>query len=153
MRRSGGIGRLSLSGTDRRNEEQQSPAQAADLRAAAYTDADMRRLWDAFIARHPSEVILVNTMRASRPCREDGSDRFTVTVENAAQQEKLAEVMPTLLAELRDGLGNDHVTLDVVINQGESGSHTWSEREVLARMIENNPALKNFIAEFRLNIG
>ena len=146
--------RLSLGGAARGNAPEAAQASAAQLRTTAYTDDDFKQVWNSFIRRNPSEVILINTMRASRPRRQsEGSDIFTVTVENTAQQQKLAEAMPQLLAELHDSLANDNVTLNVVINQGKSGSHTWSEREVLAKMMENNPSLKNLIDTFKMNIG
>lgn len=139
----------------RRTQEQpQASAASAPQRTAAYTDEDVRRLWDTFIREHPSEVILINTMRASRPVRESAqANTFVVTVENAAQQDKVAEFTPVILKALRDGVGNDLLTLRIDINQGQSGAHTWSEREVLANMLETTPDLKQFIDEFKLNLG
>lgn len=123
-------------------------------RTAAYTDEALQGLWDAYIAAHPQEVILVNTMRASRPRRTaEGADSFTVTVENEAQQAKMTESLPEIVSSLRNGLSNDRIAIAIEVNHGEGGSHTWNEREVLAHMLENNPALQGFIDEFKLNLG
>lgn len=131
-----------------------SAASATAQRTNPYDEASVRRLWDAFIMEHPTEVILVNTMRASRPVLSDAAfHKWTVTVENAAQKAKIEEHMPALLKALRDGTSNDLITLAVTINAGASGAHTWNERQVLEKMLEKNPAMEQFIKDFKLNLG
>ena len=61
--------------------------------------------------------------------------------------------MPDILATLRNATLNDHINIMVEINQGEASPHTWNERQVLQHMIENNPSLRDFIADMQLSIG
>ena len=103
------------------------------------------------MAAHPTEQILVNTMRARKPQRSDG-DRWTVTVENAVQFDKLTVALPTLLSSLRNAVANDNVSLDIQINEGEPSPEAWNEREILDHMIENVPDMRNFINDFKLTV-
>lgn len=61
--------------------------------------------------------------------------------------------MQSLITFLRDAVGNDDLTLDIEINQGESSPHTWNEREVLQHMIESNPEMRELIDALQLSIG
>lgn len=90
-------------------------------------------------------------MRACRPQRAEG-DRWTVSVENAAQLDKLTLALPSLIPSLRNALNNDNVTIDVSVNEGEPSPEAWNEREILDHMVENIPDMRNFISEFRLTV-
>lgn len=133
---------------------QQSTAPTAQqmMREAAYTPEQLNRAWDTYIANHPKEHILTNTMRAGRPTAISGHN-YRMLVENEMQQTTVNEAMPSILQHLHDTLSNDHITLAIEINQGAASPHTWNEREVLAHMVEHTPALKDFIDDFKLTIG
>lgn len=103
------------------------------------------------MAEHPSETILVHTMRSCRPQRVEG-DRWNVTVENAAQLDKMTLALPMLLAALRNAVSNDNVTLDLSVNEGEPSPEAWNKREILDHMIEHIPDMHNFLTEFRLTV-
>lgn len=120
-------------------------------RESAYDDSAIIAAWDQYMAAHPTEQILVNTMRARKPQRSDG-DRWTVTVENAVQLDKLTAALPTLLSSLRNAVANDNVSLDIQINEGEPSPEAWNEREILDHMIENVPDMRNFINDFKLTV-
>lgn len=122
------------------------------MREAAYTPEQLNRAWDTYIADHPKEHILTNTMRAGRPTVISGHN-YKMLVENEMQQTTVNEAMYSILQHLRDTLSNDHITLAIEINQGAASPHTWNEREVLAHMVEHTPALKDFIDDFKLTIG
>lgn len=133
---------------------QQSTAPTAQqmMREAAYTPEQLNRAWDTYIANHPKEHILTNTMRAGRPTAISGHN-YRMLVENEMQQTTVNEAMSSILQHLHDTLSNDHITLAIEINQGAASPHTWNEREVLAHMVEHTPALKDFIDDFKLTIG
>ena len=127
-------------------------AQPSALRETPYTLEQLNRAWDTYIAAHPTEHILVNTMRAGRPVIVEGNS-LKMLVENEIQQATVTEAMLSILQHLRDTLANDRITLVTEINQGAASPHTWNEREVLAHMVENTPALRDFIDDFKLSIG
>lgn len=91
-------------------------------------------------------------MRAGRPSLISGHD-YKMLVENEMQHATVGEAIPEILKYLRDTLANDHITLVIEINQGAASPHTWNERQVLAHMVENTPALRDFIDDFKLTIG
>jgi len=133
-------------------QQSATPAAQQTLRDGAYTPEQLNRAWDTYIANHPKEHILTNTMRAGRPTSISGHN-YKMLVENEMQQTTVNEAMYSILQHLRDTLFNDHITLAIEINQGAASPHTWNEREVLAHMVEHTPALKDFIDDFKLTIG
>lgn len=127
-------------------------ATARTARTESYTDTDIQRAWDNFMAARPTEHILVNTMRASRPQLSATPHTFTVTVENHVQHEMLGAVMPELLAAVRDAASNDSITFVIEENEGTGSPRTWNEREILAYLSENRPAIKSFIHDLKLTL-
>ena len=93
----GGIGAPRIN-THPSAHQPQSSAPKADTprRTSEYDDAALITAWDRYMADHPTETILVHTMRACKPHRTAG-DTWMVTVENAAQRDKLT-LAPTLAA-------------------------------------------------------
>lgn len=121
-------------------------------RTNTYTDKQVIDAWNGFIASHPTEHVLINTMRAGQPTRNAG-DTFEVMVENPGQVETMQQSMPEILQALRDATNNDNITILLRINEGESPAHTWNEREVLNHMIETIPKLRAFIDDFKLTLN
>ncbi|MCM1029519.1 MAG: DNA polymerase III subunit gamma/tau [Pseudoflavonifractor sp.] len=145
----------------RHAEPEPKGAATADAEAAAagsqgrrnpFTHEQLLSAWEAFAASRPAEHILVNTMRASLPVAADAArpEALTVTVENEVQTSYLTGVMGELMAWLHERLANDFVTLSVEINRGESAFQTWNDRELIARMKEENPRLASFINDFKM---
>ncbi len=138
----------------RREPSAAAATDASSLRNSPYTAEALLKAWNRFIIDNPHEVILVNAMRVSRPQAADTANHtYTMTVINDVQQAKVLEFMPQIVRYLRDALSNDRIEIDVIVNNGEDNASTWNEREVLAHMIENNPALRSFIEEFKLKPG
>lgn len=121
-------------------------------RSEAYTDEQILAAWNAFMAEHPTEHVLVNTMRVARPERLQG-DTFGVKVENQGQLELMTQRQHDILSFLRDAVRNDSVAISLGINEGDAPAYTWSERDVLAHMVETIPDLKTFIDDFKLTLS
>lgn len=116
-----------------------------------YSIAALETVWDTYIATHPTEHILTNTMRAARPVRIEG-DRYSLTVENPAQKELLDHSMLDIKQFVHRNLGNDFITFEVVMNEGEAAPHTWNEREVLAHIAQTSPYFNTFAEDFKLTL-
>lgn len=141
--------RISIkNGLSKPKETQQAPTVKSDRREP-YTDTDLEKAWEQFIADFPKEHILVNTMRLARP-KPLGDGLYMLPVASEPQQASLHEAMPRLLQYLRDALKNDALRFDVRIVQGADVPQTWNDREAVAHMIEANPILKDFINDFQL---
>lgn len=131
-----------------KGESQQTISSA---RTARYTDADMAGAWERFIAEHPTEHVLVNSMRSHPPVRGDG-DTWTVTVDSEPQKNVFMDNMTSLLGSIRDALSNDNVTLKVLLNTGDVAPSVWNEREVLRHITESSDKMRDFIDTFKLTL-
>lgn len=128
-------------------------AQKTGPRNEAYTGEALAGAWDAFAAARPKMHILVNTMRASHPVAvADKPHRYTVTVENEMQRDMLQQCMHELTQWLRDSLSNDAIAIELTINTGETARHTWNDREVYARLLEEQPGIKRLADDLKLTL-
>ena len=125
----------------------------APKRTAEYTPRQLKAAWESFMASRPTQHILVNTMRASRPEPHESTPHlYTVTVENKGQKELLETEMPDLLETIHNSLENDLVAFEVLINQGPSSPSTWSEREIIQYLAQEYPKVARMMKEFKLSL-
>lgn len=127
-------------------------AQTVAKRSQAYTQEQLNASWQQYIDTHPTEHILINTMRASFPAKISDHN-YKVMVENEMQLNTMTQSTPTLMKYLHDTLGNDYIQITYEVNKGEASPHTWNERQVLHHMLENNPALRAFVDDLKLTIS
>ena len=140
------VGRLSMS----RSKEQ--PAETAPgPRAEAYTESDVHAAWEAAISEHPTEHVLINTMRAAAPARQE-SGRYRCTVPSAVQGRMLEEVLDRLHAYMRDKLKNDAFEIEICVEEGEPSPQFWNDRQLLSHMSENYPAVRHMIETLNLKL-
>ncbi|MCM1255180.1 MAG: DNA polymerase III subunit gamma/tau [Duncaniella sp.] len=127
-------------------------SQTAVKRLNAYTQEQLNAAWQQYINTHPTEHILINTMRASFPAKVTGH-AYKVMVENEMQLNTMTQSTQSILKYLHDTLGNDLIEITYEVNKGEASPHTWNERQVLHHMLENNPALRAFVDDLKLTIS
>lgn len=141
----------------------QTSAAATTNRVSPFGDNDVKRTWQDFIDRHPTEHLLVNTMRATPPVPADGQPagsgsadgRFTarvydVVVENTIQVEEVRNRMDELTGFFAEALDNDHISFNVRASDGPSSPQTWNEHQVLESMLTTHPELRDFIDGLQL---
>lgn len=137
--------------------QEEEPAQqttATQTRTQSFTDEALIAAWDSFGAAHPTEHVLVNTMRTGRPQRiAPGGTDLAMTVENELQSNLMNEWSYKLLQHLRNALSNDQITLSVNLNEGQAAPAVWNEREVLDHLKERCPEINNYIRDFGLTIN
>lgn len=143
--------RTGAQGGNQESEEAKQARPAQLHRSKAYSKDALDAAWMAYIQSHPSAHILVNTMRASHPVKIEG-DRYSLTVENPAQRDLLEHSLPDIKQYLHDALGNDFISFEVKMNEGESAPYTWSERQVLAHIVETTPYFKKFAQDLKLSL-
>lgn len=115
-------------------------------RTEAFSDDQFRECWDRFIAMHPSQVILVSAMREASPERT-GAESFRIRVAHPAAYQAFETTMPELLRYFRDNLRNDRLTINVEIDEDVKIEKRLSPTELLKEMLENNPALGEFLSD------
>ena len=121
-------------------------------RAEPYTIEQLIGVWKQFAAEHPTEKILGSTMLGSLPQPSEG-DIFDIYVDEKIQVEILDQFRPELLAKIHDTLSNDNIEFRTHIRQGESSPATWTQRQVLAHMLDECPELQKFIDDFSCTLG
>ena len=135
-------------------DEHKPEATLTTQRSNSFTREAFVKAWETFMAAHPREQILVNTMRASVPHPAEGKEHaFIMTVANDMQLDLMGRQMPALLTHLRGSLENDLITIDVELETGPGASSTWTEREVYENMRATIPSFSKFIADFELTLG
>lgn len=93
-------------------------------------------------------------MRAHSPVHADGDapETYLVTVVNIGQVELLNEVKPRLLGFLRDALQNDMLELRFNHDESAISPTAWSDRDVLAHLVENSPNVATLINTFKFSL-
>lgn len=124
---------------------------AQKKRTEAYTDDAVAAFWESYMQSHNSAHLLVNTMRNSAPVQISG-DNYSIYVENDIQLNIINDNLQDITRHMRDKLRNDNFVLTAMIGEGLSSPKTWTEREVLNYMKDNNPGFGDFIDEFNLTL-
>lgn len=120
-------------------------------RANAFADADVERLWNDFIASHPTEKFLIAAMKKSLPASDDKLN-YRFAVDEGFTAGAVRDHLDELLAYMRDGLQNDSfgLTYDVVISP--DSPTVWTDRQVLTHMLETSEDLNALMTELKLTI-
>lgn len=119
------------------------------MRTGRYTDDDITAAWDKFIDLNPGEHLLINAMRMARPVRLSG-DTFSVA-QSKIHLGYIHEGMPRIRRFVRDKVMNDSV--EFVLNEvSEDSPLAWNDRELVRHIVENNPAVGEFINALKLSI-
>ncbi len=147
---------VSIIGNRSSQQQQEATPQivnAPPLRESPYTLEQLIKAWNEYRDLDLTKRIVYNTMRASKPVENpDKKHCYTVTIEIETQREKLEEEMPNLLKFIHDKLSNDHITFELELNDGPSSPSTWSEREIIAHLSEENPNFKKFVQALKLSL-
>lgn len=143
--------------------QKQSKAIHKQLRDKPFADEALRTAWKHFIESHPTEHVLINTMRAAMPvpaeCQPDAATTpdglftartYDVIVENPIQVAEVNDRMQEILALINDELQNDHIIFNVRAHEGPSSPQTWNEHQVLESMVTNHPDFALFIDALKL---
>lgn len=100
--------------------------------------------WGEFQAAHPDRQILVSAMRTSK-VRQTASETFEVTVDHPASRQAFDSVGTYLIDFLRSRVGNDFISLEVVLNE-ETVVKKLPAAELLKEIVGKNPAIGALLA-------
>lgn len=139
----------------------QKPAEAAPTEQAAaaqavldtpFTEEALNTAWLAYTQTIPTEVVLVNTMQSCRPKLFDPRT-FVVSVDSQIQVNCINEHFHELMSFLQNALKNNQFSMQLRINQPGEKEIIFSPKDVLKKMIEKNPDIKNLYDTFDLEIA
>ncbi|MGM9800378.1 MAG: DNA polymerase III subunit gamma/tau [Muribaculaceae bacterium] len=120
-------------------------------RRGQYTDEQVITAWRQFMAAHPTEKVLINTMRASEP-QKIANDTYKIIVENQVQHNLVISFLRDIYDHIHNQIGNDYWTLEIEENRGVSSPATWNDREVLNYMTEHTPEVRDLISHLKLHL-
>lgn len=147
-----GIPRISIRNGIKSQSDQTVTENRTQNRSEYFSPEALASAWETYIQTHPTAHILINTMRASMP-QLTNPTTFVIAVQNQKQLELMEANRPALLNYLRDKLSNDSISFSIIISEGETPRHTLNDSELLKKMIEEYPAMRNFVNDFKLRLG
>ena len=119
---------------------------------APFTHDDLNRAWNKYIESHPREQLLLSCLRNGLPERIDDVT-YRATVESPAQVQVMEANMSTLLAFLRDEVGNDMLALEVKISEGAIKPVAMTDREIVEDMMKRHPGFVTMVKDLDLTLN
>ncbi len=142
------ISALSLSSIRRKKQHKmpqslQNREKEEPLRDAPVLLEEVQTYWRLYADRleQKGEKILASCMNVSPPHALDGTV-LKVSLPNETMKKSLELGASSLLAFLRDKLGNDHLRLEVTIIEGEERKYIYTPEEKYDRLREKNPDIE-----------
>ncbi len=121
-------------------------------RKESFTDEQMLEAWNDYIATHPREQVIINTMRTALP-RKVNETLYEIYVDNIGQVEFLKTRLTEIISFLREKLANDMVALDIKVKESGPAPKYWSPREIAEDLAKRNPDVKRLIIELGLGLA
>ena len=123
-----------------------------NVRRNPYDDAAIAAAWTAYIKSHPTEHVIINMMRSSRPQPSGVADRYVLTVENGIILDMFNQASQAIHSFMRDALGNDAFTIEAVESNAEPTPDMWTESQVMAYIAESQPGARTFFEKHKLHL-
>ena len=121
-------------------------------RNTPFTAQQLLKAWNDYMAQHPEEKVIINTMRNSLPQRVS-DDQYQIEVDNDAQVEFMENSMRNLLKFMRDAVNNDMLAIDVKLRKSGPRPTVWTDREIVENLRKTNPNFNKFIQDFELSMA
>lgn len=135
-----------------KKDDTENVAETKKIRTESYSPADLEKAWDKFIEEHAKERILINTMRVSRPIAV-GEHKYRIEVDNDIQLDTINQNLPLIIKSLSSDIGNDLISFETAIRETGPMRHVLNDRELLAEMIKETPALSEMLEVLKLHLG
>ncbi len=117
-----------------------------------FTEEALVKAWLEYATTIPTEVVLVNTMNSCHP-KLVNEKQFIVSVDSQIQVDHINERINELMAYLQNTLQNNQFAMQLRINEPGEKEIIFSPRDVLMKMIENNPDVRTLFETFELEIA
>jgi DNA polymerase-3 subunit gamma/tau len=114
------------------------------LRTTPITKESLERAWEGFMTAYPEQKIMGNCMRRCFPQIVEG-DTYSIYVDNQAQQEEFDHNMMELLGYLRNELGNDNFTLNVMLSTEVHYDRILSKPDMIKKIRDEYPEIMQLL--------
>ena len=122
-------------------------------RLSAFTHEQMLAAWNEYIEKHPTEKVIINTMRAALPTRINDT-LYEIQVENVGQVEFIKTRQTEIVEFLRQRLDNDMVAIDIKVSEVQgTNKKFWTSREVIEDMVQRNPQVRDMVQKLGLSLA
>lgn len=121
---------------------EEAPVATTAQRSKAFTEQGLKDEWDRFLkkmeaaGRHQEVIIL------KEPYDLNDSE-IVLSIPNEALVSTFERVKSELLVSLRDGLGNDSLTLRSVVKEIDKSKMLYTDKEKFEHLKKKFPALKD----------
>lgn len=129
---------------------QQAAAAVQELNTV-FSEEELLKCWDSFIATIGKKVYLKNTMINCKPVLQEDS-HFEVAVHNPGQQEELINGAIDILTYMRGQLRNTRVQMRVRIIETNEKHLAYTSSERFEHLLSVNPVLVKLKDEFNLTL-
>ena len=124
---------------------------APQTRQAPSPDAARVSAWGRCVAQYSPEPVLSSTLSAIEPVRARG-DSFVLSVSSSIQLDILSKEINGLEQRLRQAVGNDDISLEVRLVEGDLPSSLWTDDQVPSAVLEKHPGLADFMAKYKMRL-
>lgn len=122
-------------------------------RLSAFTHEQMLAAWNEYIEKHPTEKVIINTMRAALPTRINDT-LYEIQVENVGQVEFIKTRQTEIVEFLRQRLDNDMVAIDIKVSEVQgTNKKFWTSREIIEDMVQRNPQVRDMVQKLGLSLA
>ena len=137
-------------------QAQPTPTAATTAPTAArlrdYSEIDLENAWKKCAEAFPAEPVLRSTLAMATP-EKISAHTYVLTVTSSIQVDLIEQYLPRLTEMLRNQLGNDAVTLRVVLNEGELSPQFWTEKQVLEHILKNHPDIGEMMSKYKMRLS
>jgi len=149
----GGVPRIMVNNLSANTVESKVETKVMEKRNEAFTPEQVLAAWEEYIIQHPKEKALLATMGYAKPSRLDSEVSYGVKVSSPNEQTYLNEAMPSLVQFLCDAVHNDHLTIQVSVDENVETPKIYSPREIVEEIKAENPAFNDFLRDFDLGLA
>lgn len=146
---------VSLASLKKREREKNAVAESREHSSGKnnrFTEQELVSAWDEYEKGLEKERLLKNTMRLYHP-KMTGEHQFEVEVNTELNEQYLNDNSQSILAFLREKLGNDHLSMTIKIGKENMIKQPLTPREIFDEMVRENPSLQKLSDEFGLELG
>lgn len=121
-------------------------------RASDYSEEDLKRVWEMFIAENEQEHHLVSIMKEHFPIK-GANHCLTVVLYSQIDEKKMQESHHLLSDYLREKLGNDYIVLETRLEEPDESHKVYTQKEKLEMMLQKNHHLYKLCDLYQLKLN
>lgn len=121
-------------------------------RASDYSEEDLKRVWEMFIAENEQEHHLVSIMKDHFPIM-GANHCLKMVLYNQIDEKKMQESHHLLSDYLREKLGNDYIMLETHLEEPDELHKVYTQKEKLEMMLQKNHHLYKLCDLYQLKLN